>query len=94
VEAFRIGAMTLTYDDARRDVTLEARALGEEDGTDESDDADARHLLRVRLTLAEARAFAQGAVQVVAAGRPPCPICGEPLDPEGHICLRRNGYVM
>src|SRR3972149_5568561 len=29
-----------------------------------------------------------------AAGRPPCPICGEPLDPEGHICLRRNGYVM
>ena len=29
---------------------------------------------------------------VVAAGRPPCPLCGFPLDPEGHICPRLNGY--
>jgi len=94
VEAFRIGSMTITYDDARRDVTLEARELGEEDDADEGDDDDARHLFRVRLTLGDARTFAQGAMQVVAAGRPPCPICGEPLDPQGHICLRRNGYVM
>ena len=95
VEAFRIGAMTLTYDDARRDVTLEARAQGEDEGPDESDDDDdERHLLRVRMTLDEARIFAQRAMEVVAAGRPPCPICGEPLDPQGHICLRRNGYVM
>ncbi|HVQ48818.1 MAG TPA: DUF3090 family protein, partial [Mycobacterium sp.] len=26
------------------------------------------------------------------AGRPPCPLCDEPLDPEGHICVRTNGY--
>ena len=94
VEAFRIGAMTITYDDARRDVTVEARELGEEGDADESDDDDARHLFRVRLTLGDARAFAQAAMQVVAAGRPPCPMCGQPLDPQGHICLRRNGYVM
>ena len=95
IEAFRVGALTITYDDARRDVTLEARAQGEDEGADESDDDDdERHLLRVRMTLDEARIFAQRAMEVVAAGRPPCPICGEPLDPQGHICLRRNGYVM
>ena len=30
--------------------------------------------------------------RVISAGRPPCPLCDEPLDPEGHICVRTNGY--
>lgn len=55
------------------------------------DEAD---LIRVRVTLGHARALAEDAMTVVAAGRPPCPLCGEPLDPQGHICLRRNGYLM
>ena len=110
VEAFRIGSMTITYDDERHDLTLEARELGDEG--DEGDEAqagdrgeggglgdiggvgEAGHVMRVRIGLEEARAFAEDAMSVVAAGRPPCPICGEPLDPQGHICLRRNGYVM
>ncbi|MCB1239503.1 MAG: DUF3090 family protein, partial [Tetrasphaera sp.] len=29
---------------------------------------------------------------LVAAGRPPCPFCGQALDPSGHICPRANGY--
>ena len=29
---------------------------------------------------------------VVSAGRPPCPFCGGPLDPGGHVCPRANGY--
>ena len=40
-----------------------------------------------------ARAFVKRAQRVVAAGRPPCPLCGLPLDPEGHICVRTNGYL-
>jgi len=94
VEAFRIGSMTITYDDAQRDVTIEGRARGGDGDADEDNEDDERHLLRVRLTVGEARAFALGAMEVVAAGRPPCPLCGEPLDPQGHVCLRRNGYVM
>ena len=98
VEAFRIGSMTITYDDERHDLTLEARELGEDDGDDDEpqdgDVAAAGHVMRVRLGLNEARSFAEDAMVVLAAGRPPCPICGEPLDPQGHICLRRNGYVM
>jgi uncharacterized repeat protein (TIGR03847 family) len=49
-------------------------------------------LLRVSLTGAGARAFAKRASAVVAAGRPPCPFCGNPLDPEGHVCPRANGH--
>ena len=57
------------------------------------DDPDGPDLLRVRLTPTRARAFAEGALRTVAAGRPPCPVCGQPLDPSGHLCPRRNGYV-
>ncbi|MBV9291748.1 MAG: DUF3090 family protein, partial [Frankiales bacterium] len=32
------------------------------------------------------------ALRVVAAGRPPCPLCGNPLDPQGHVCPRQNGH--
>ena len=96
VEAFRIGAMTVTYDGQRRDLMLEARELGGEgDAAESVSDGDGSgHLLRVRLTLGQAIAFARRAMEVVASGRPPCPVCGEPLDPQGHICLRRNGYMM
>ena len=40
----------------------------------------------------ETRAFIERARRVVAAGRPRCPLCGQPLNPTGHICPRHNGY--
>ena len=49
-------------------------------------------MLRVRLTAAQAREFADRAQAVVSAGRPPCPFCGLPLDPAGHVCPRQNGH--
>ncbi len=57
------------------------------------DDPEGPDLVRVRLTPTRARAFAERALRTVAAGRPPCPLCGQPLDPAGHLCPRRNGYV-
>ena len=57
---------------------------------DEPDDDLDR--LRVRLTPEATRAFIDRARRVVAAGRPPCPLCGQPLDPAGHLCPRHNGY--
>jgi uncharacterized repeat protein (TIGR03847 family) len=96
VEAFRVGSMTLTYEEEGRHLTLEAQEVGAAGGDDASEPEDDPDLdvLRVRLPLGDAVRFAEGALRVVAAGRPPCPLCGEPLDPQGHICLRRNGYVM
>jgi uncharacterized repeat protein (TIGR03847 family) len=59
----------------------------------EADDDDETDVVRVSLTPRRALAFAQRALDVVAAGRPPCPFCGQPLNPEGHICARRNGFM-
>ena len=56
-------------------------------------DPDGPDLVRVRLTPLAARAFVERSLRTVAAGRPPCPFCGQPLDPTGHICPRKNGYV-
>jgi hypothetical protein len=57
------------------------------------DDAeDGPDAVRVFLTPESARQFATRSNRVISAGRPPCPLCDEPLDPEGHICVRTNGY--
>jgi uncharacterized repeat protein (TIGR03847 family) len=63
-----------------------------DDGSDDEFGDDTADVLRVRLTAAAARAFSKRALAVVSAGRPPCPFCMQPLDPEGHICPRANGY--
>ena len=62
--------------------------------TQDDDDDDGPDILRVRVTAAAARSFVQRAAEVVASGRPPCPLCGQPLDAQGHICPRRNGHYV
>jgi uncharacterized repeat protein (TIGR03847 family) len=97
-EAFRVGTLSMGWDTQDEVVLVEAREIVEaEDEEDEpegfdDDDEDGPDFLRVRLTALEARAFVAQAVRLVAAGRPPCPLCGEPLDPQGHLCPRRNGH--
>jgi len=54
---------------------------------------DPRDIVRVELEPQDALRFASGALEVVRAGRPPCPLCGAPLDPTGHFCARRNGHA-
>ncbi len=92
-EDFRVGTMSLAWDGDDERVVIECLEVGEE-ATTEGDltPAAGASLLRVTLTGAAARAFAKRAGAVVAAGRPPCPFCGNPLDPEGHVCPRANGH--
>lgn len=104
-EEFRVGTLGLAFDVDSATVVIEAIAAGEADElvieepepaevVEEEDEEPDENLdrLRVRLTPAEARAFIDRARRVVAAGRPPCPLCGQPLDPKGHLCPRHNGY--
>jgi len=98
-EAFRAGSLTLGWDGDHDRVLVEARAQsddGEEIDPDEDDeeDEDGPDLLRVRMTADAARSFVARAARIVGAGRPPCPLCGAPLDPLGHICPRRNGHYV
>ncbi|MCI0688450.1 MAG: DUF3090 domain-containing protein [Sporichthyaceae bacterium] len=100
MEEFRVGTMALAWDVDTETVVVEAQARTENDEEVETEAAEVEPLsdsdegpavLRVRMTPAMARAFAKRAQAVVAAGRPPCPFCGLPLSPEGHICPRQNG---
>lgn len=94
-EEFRVGTMGLGWDAESSAVVIELLAVTEGevdesvvlDDTEEGPDA-----VRVFLSPLEARAFADRAGKVVNAGRKPCPLCSEPLDPAGHVCPRQNGY--
>jgi uncharacterized repeat protein (TIGR03847 family) len=101
-EAFRATTLTLGWDGDAEKILIEARAPGEDDeeGEEETiveledDDEDGPDLLRVRLTAEAARTFVERAFRVIRAGRPPCPLCGNPLDATGHICPRKNGHYV
>ena len=92
---FRVGTMGLGWDSEAQTVVVELLAVSDAefdasvvlDDTEEGPDA-----VRVFLTPESARQFATRSNRVISAGRPPCPLCEEPLDPEGHICARTNGY--
>lgn len=103
-EEFRVGAMSLAWAVDTQRVVIECYSEGLTPEVEEDDDTEGvppapttegdaeGAILRVSLTGGLARAFAKRALAVVAAGRPPCPFCAGPLDAEGHICPRSNGY--
>jgi uncharacterized repeat protein (TIGR03847 family) len=94
-ELFRVGTMAIIWNGDEQTILVEARAIGDEPdeaGETEENDEDA-DVVRVQLQPRQALAFARRALEVVASGRPPCPFCGQPLNPEGHICARRNGFM-
>lgn len=93
-EEFRVGTLGLAFDVDTATVVIEAIAVGEAPVELVDSGGEEEHLdcLRVRLTPEATRAFIDRARRVVAAGRPPCPLCGQPLDPSGHLCPRHNGY--
>ena len=85
-EEFRVGTMTLAWDDETATITIEAFALTE------NEDDEATDCLVVGLAPAAAMGFAERAETVVSAGRDQCPFCGGPIDANGHICPRANGF--
>jgi uncharacterized repeat protein (TIGR03847 family) len=98
VEEFRAGTMTLSWDAVDERVVVEVYPYTEEavvePGTpeEEIDEPEPEEVLVVRLPAGLARAFSKRAQAVVKAGREPCPFCGGPLDPRGHLCPRANGF--
>lgn len=86
-EDFRVATLRISWDGDAERVVIEGASEPADDGDELTGD-----VLVVRITGSAARAFVGRAQSVVAAGRPPCPFCTLPLDPEGHICPRQNGY--
>lgn len=104
-EEFRVGTMTIAWDPADARIVIEMFAVGDEeveiDFEAMADEAEALaraeaeragEVLIVRIAPTAARDFVARSMALVAAGRPACPFCQQPIDPEGHICPRANGY--
>ena len=101
-EEFRVGTMTIAWDPSIDRIVIElfsnVDADDDEEGsaaataTEEEEEVDADEVFVVKITASYARDFVARAQALVAAGRPPCPFCLQPLDPAGHICPRANGY--
>ena len=90
-EQFRAGAMSLGWDPTTAQVVIEAYPTTDvdDDDNDESLDeegADEAEMLLVRMPVGTARAFAKRTREIVGAGRPACPLCGYPMDADGHTC--------
>jgi len=95
-EEFRVGVIGLAYVSDRRMIEIDLQAITDSDNADdellEIDTSSDQDILRILMTLGYAESFAKRANTVVAAGRAPCPFCGGPIDPNGHLCPRSNGY--
>jgi uncharacterized repeat protein (TIGR03847 family) len=113
-EEFRVGTMTLGWDEGANRAVIELFPVSDanlveidDDNDDDDEDGEddpveiedeieieieASEVVIVSLEPGYARAFVQRAQTVVSAGRPPCQFCGGPIDPEGHICPRANGF--
>lgn len=97
-EEFRAGTMTLSWDGADERIVLEVFPFTEEAVVapdqvgEDHEEPDPDEVLLVRIPAGEARAFVQRALRVVSAGRPDCPFCGNPIDADGHLCVRANGF--
>lgn len=84
---FRTGELGLGYDSDEDLVVLIARELlGEDQNPEEAS------VVRFWCTRSQLRALCHWGVEVASRGRPTCPQCGEPMEPEGHFCPKKNGH--
>ena len=83
---FQIGAMSLAWDEETQLICVELFELEDDEEEGEGE------VVEINISVGMAAAFAARSKAVVNAGRLPCPFCGIPIDPRGHLCPRANGY--
>ncbi len=94
--AFVVGQIAVGIDEAEGRVVLVVEELVEEPTIEEElaavvEDEELRgSTMRVHLSVDQAASFIDTSEALMAGGRPPCRLCGQPLDPSGHACPRLN----
>ena len=93
-DEFRVGSMAIFFDEITSKIQIDLRELNiDDDEVDEdSPQLEDVEIIRFYISPSQAKIFHDRAELVVAAGRQPCPFCSFPIDPQGHICARANGY--
>jgi uncharacterized repeat protein (TIGR03847 family) len=95
-EEFRVGVIGIAYLSDRKMVEIDLQAIADSQSPEDEELlmelSESQDILRVLIPLGYAESFAKRAIAVVGAGRAPCPFCGGPIDPGGHLCPRSNGY--
>jgi len=86
-----VGQIGVVFDEDRDRMVVQAEELLEADDEDPEAEPD-RGVARFALTRAQVAAFVVRAAELVTAGRPSCPLCGRPMDPAGHSCIKTNGH--
>jgi uncharacterized repeat protein (TIGR03847 family) len=84
---FRTGELGLGYDAEEDLIVLIAREM-----VAEGQNPDEASVVRFWCTRSQLRAMCQWGLEVASQGRPICNQCGEPIDPEGHFCPKKNGH--
>ncbi len=82
---FKVGKLVLGHDGSNGFFLIDAHDL--------DDDDEGEATVRLWANRRQMKGFADEALKACAAGRPICPLCGRPIDPDGHECPRVNGHV-
>jgi len=92
--AFRVAQLILGYDESDDMIWVIAKALMTDEAGELVDpDDDSVPAVRYVATRAQMRSLSEHALEVVASGRPTCPLCGRPIDRMGHFCPRTDGHA-
>jgi len=102
---FVVRSLGVSYDEDLDRIVLVAEEIDSTESEEEAEslfgltadlepevDAEEGSSVRVSITREQAAALAIRGTELVEAGRPPCPLCGYPLDARGHVCPRTNGH--
>jgi uncharacterized repeat protein (TIGR03847 family) len=88
-----VGSLAVAYEESEDRVLIVAEELVADDEDEPSAGVDtAPATARFHVTRAQVAYFVRHAIEVVMAGRPACPLCGRPMDPDGHVCPKSNGH--
>jgi uncharacterized repeat protein (TIGR03847 family) len=96
IAEWTVGTIGVAFDEHRDRMVVtfqELRILDDDDEEDDDVDDEAVSLATFTITRAQAMAFVRRSAHLVSTGRPPCALCGRPLDPDGHVCIKTNGHL-
>ena len=86
---FKAGQMALRHDGDTNSFYMQAHAQETEEAQEGEDDS-----VSFWITVGQAQALSEESLRICAAGRPICFLCGQPINPEGHVCPRANGHTV